>query len=81
MSNFKGRKHTEEAKAAIGAAKRGVKQSPEHIEKKRLARIGKKHSDETKRRMSDAQKARFATAQLVVQQLTAATTWKHPRNR
>lgn len=57
---FTGRKHTEAAKAAIGNGQRGRKRTPEEIEKSRKARLGTKHSDESKQQISQAQKARWA---------------------
>ena len=43
---------TPEARLKISLALKGKKKSPEHIEKNRLARLGKKASDETRRKMS-----------------------------
>lgn len=42
--------------AVLSKNRTGKKQSPEHSAKTRVARLGKKHSEETKKRMSEAQK-------------------------
>jgi hypothetical protein len=55
-SNCVGRKLSEETKRKIGAAQLGRKQSPEEIEKKRLASLGRKHSPESRVRMSEIRK-------------------------
>lgn len=57
VSAWKGNKHTEESKYAIGKSNRGKKRTPEAKEKMRLAKLGKKrgaHSDEHKRRLSES---------------------------
>lgn len=43
---------------AIAAARKGLKRRPESVARSVLARIGFKHSAETKKRMSEAQKGR-----------------------
>lgn len=66
---MRGQKHTEEAKAKIAAAFRGVpkkrpavlkgtKRTPEQIAKTAAANRGQKRSDETRRKISEAAKAR-----------------------
>jgi group I intron endonuclease len=42
--------------AILSINRTGKKQSPEHCAKTRVAMLGKKHSEETKKRMSEAQK-------------------------
>jgi len=48
-----GKHHTEEAKAKIGKANSGTKQSSEHIQKKVDARAGYHHDEETKKRIRE----------------------------
>ena len=62
-SPFKGRRHTAESKAKLSAAKLGTKMPPrslEHREKIRAALTGTPLTEERKRNISEAQKARFA---------------------
>ena len=54
------RKHSEETKAKISAAKMGVPKSDETKAKISAAKMGKVHSDETKAKMSAAGKERWA---------------------
>lgn len=61
----KGQHHTEETRKKISEAKKGCvgnrkgcKQSPEAIEKARQAHLGRKDSEETKKKKSDAAKKR-----------------------
>lgn len=48
-----GRVFTEEHKKKISDSNRGKKRTPEQIEHQRLIKLGKKHSDETKQRISE----------------------------
>ena len=54
------RKHSEETKAKMSAAKKGVPKSEETKAKMSAANMGKVHSDETKAKMSAAGKERWA---------------------
>jgi hypothetical protein len=56
----KRRKHSEETKAKMSAAKKGVPKSEETKAKMSAANMGKVHSDETKAKMSAAGKERWA---------------------
>ena len=56
----KRRKHSEETRAKISAAKKGVPKSEETKAKMSAANMGKVHSDETKAKMSAAGKERWA---------------------
>ena len=47
--------HTQETKDKLSLLRKGKKITPEHIENIRLGQIGKKHSEETKKIMSDNQ--------------------------
>lgn len=49
----------EETRRKISEAKKGKKQSPEHIAKLSEARRGSKRSEETKRKMSEAHKGQI----------------------
>lgn len=51
---FFGKKHTEEAKLKTGAASKGRKQSPESIERTRMANLGAKRSETARKNMSKA---------------------------
>jgi len=62
-SAFKGRHHTDETKAKLSAARRGTKMPPrteEYCAKIKAALTGVKHTEERKRNISEAHKARFA---------------------
>ena len=48
-------------RALTSLALKGKRLSPEHAEKCRIAALGRKHSEETKRKMSDSQKGRKIT--------------------
>jgi hypothetical protein len=48
-------------KLLVSLALKGKPKSPEHAEKCRLAKLGKKHSAETRKKMSDSQKGRKIT--------------------
>jgi hypothetical protein len=54
VHRFYVKNHTEETKKAISDAKKGYKQTPEHIEKVRLSRIGKKQTDYQKQRAKES---------------------------
>jgi hypothetical protein len=52
----KGKKMSEKAKSRMSKAKKGKKQSPEHIAKAAAARVGRKLSLKARENMSEAQK-------------------------
>jgi hypothetical protein len=54
MQRFYVKNHTEETKKLISEMKKGHKQSPEHIEKVRQSRIGKKQTDYQKQRSKES---------------------------
>jgi len=61
----RGKVFTEEHKAKLRAAKLGTKQTPEHIENAAKTRRGRKHgplSEETKQKLSQAAKQRWAAS-------------------
>ena len=57
-----GRVISEAGRLNIGLAKRGIKQSPEHVKKRADAHRGQKRTPEQRQRMSEAAKARCARA-------------------
>lgn len=54
VHRFYVKNHTEETKKLISEMKKGHKQTPEHIEKVRLSRIGKKQTDHQKQRAKES---------------------------
>ena len=54
----KGKPMSEETKAKVSLTKKGVKLTMEHIEKLRVAKLGTKHSEETKQKMRASHAAR-----------------------
>lgn len=57
-----GQIHKDEIRKVLTTlALKGKPKSPEHVEKCRIARLGKLHSDETKKKMSNAHKGRKIT--------------------
>ena len=51
---------TEEQKRKASESKKGVKKSPEHVAKMSAVRIGKTHSEETRRKIGEKTRARLA---------------------
>ena len=51
-------KYSEESKAKMSKAKKGKKQTPEHVRNNVLANTGKKRSKETRQKISDANRGR-----------------------
>lgn len=56
MVYLRGWKHTEESKKKMSIARKGIKRSPEAIEKTRQGHIGKRLSEKTKRKISESHK-------------------------
>ncbi len=61
-----GRPHTEAAKKKISESKKGVKHTPEAIEKMRIAQQGKTHTEEWKENMSETLKEQYASGKRIV---------------
>ncbi|MGH9983825.1 MAG: NUMOD3 domain-containing DNA-binding protein [Nitrososphaeraceae archaeon] len=58
---FTGHKHTERSKRLISKAIKGMKHSPEAIEKQRLGNIGQKRTQQTRDNISRAMTGRKLT--------------------
>jgi hypothetical protein len=58
-NNFRGRKHTEEAKRKMSAAHIGIPLSEEHKKNIGKAGIGRTHTEETKMKISKSQKGKY----------------------